>query len=242
MPAIIEPKSADALHSLCYGEPACVAIVAAHPDDEVIGAGAQLARWHNVWLIHVTNGSPRDLEDARAAGFAHQEEYAQARRRELHAALDLIENARTAPSDGQISARPQPPSPAIKLVELGFTDKETAFHLCDITAALAARFRQIRPDVVLTHPYEGGHPDHDSLAFAARAACALLAAESGSAPALIEMTSYHAPSGRFTIGEFLADGDSRTVHLDLTMAQRELKRGLFDCFQTQRSVLAQFKV
>ena len=40
-------------------------------------------------IIHVTDGAPRNLLDARALGFATREAYALARREELLAALAL---------------------------------------------------------------------------------------------------------------------------------------------------------
>src|ERR1051325_5216230 len=43
-----------------------LAIVAAHPDDETIGAGAYLARLSQAIFIHVTDGAPRDMRDARS--------------------------------------------------------------------------------------------------------------------------------------------------------------------------------
>src|SRR2546423_9150234 len=64
-------------------------VVAAHPDDEVIGAGARLAATPGAVVVHVTDGAPRDLADAQALGFASRDDYAAARRREGEAALGL---------------------------------------------------------------------------------------------------------------------------------------------------------
>jgi LmbE family N-acetylglucosaminyl deacetylase len=65
-----------------------VMIVAAHPDDETIGMGAQLCRFRNALLVQVTDGAPRDRSDANAHGYSSTPEYAAARRSELAAALE----------------------------------------------------------------------------------------------------------------------------------------------------------
>ncbi|HWH72568.1 MAG TPA: PIG-L family deacetylase, partial [Candidatus Sulfotelmatobacter sp.] len=160
-----------------------LAIVVAHPDDEVIGAGAQLSRWAQAQVIHVTDGAPRNMADALAAGFRSREEYALARRKELESALALT---------GFLPAR---------LHGLGCVDQEAAWHLAELVVALAEQLHAFQPEWVLTHPYEGGHPDHDATAFAVHGACQWLREQHGRAPAILEMTSYHNGAGRMIAGE-----------------------------------------
>src|SRR5215211_5154219 len=69
--------------------PARVLVVAAHPDDEVIGLGAQLSSLPGPIILHVTNGAPRDGRDVAMHGFPDCATYAAARRKELLAALAL---------------------------------------------------------------------------------------------------------------------------------------------------------
>ena len=63
-------------------------------------------------------------------------------------------------------------------------------------ARLASLFERHGTRAVLTHPYEGGHPDHDSVAFCVRAAVRLLArGGGGDAPEVAEMAFYHRRAG-----------------------------------------------
>jgi N-acetylglucosamine malate deacetylase 2 len=199
-----------------------VAIVAAHPDDEVIGAGGQLSRLKALTLLHVTDGAPRSMRNAAVGGFVTRRAYARARRGELEQALSL---AGIAPEQTD---------------RIGIADQEAAFHLAELSLMLAERLDRIRPDIVITHPYEGGHPDHDSTAFAVHSTCDLLKRRGRVPPAIVEMASYHIRDGTIAALEFLPNGDRDIVLLPLTDAQQCLKRRMIACFASQAAMLAQF--
>jgi LmbE family N-acetylglucosaminyl deacetylase len=198
-------------------------MVVAHPDDEVIGAGARLAHLRSVHLVHVTDGAPRNMHDARALGLATGTAYAQARHHELLAALALS------------GLRPG------HLRGLGIADQEAAHALPELTTSLVEILRALRPEVILTHPYEGGHPDHDATAFAVHHACHLLRRERKVAPVIVEMTFYHLDAGTSRVGCFLPNGE---VGTSVPLAAEEImrKRRMLDCFVTQRITLAGFPV
>jgi LmbE family N-acetylglucosaminyl deacetylase len=124
---------------------------------------------------------------------------------------------------------------------LGHRDPLAAYALVSLTHQLAALLADVCPALVLTHPYEGGHPDHDATAFAVHAA----RARSARPPRLVEFACYHAgPSGLVT-GAFLPPPPGTSVHpppveVVLSPAQRAHRERLLDCFPTQRTTLAAF--
>ncbi len=201
-------------------------IVVAHPDDETIGVGAQLWRMRDALLLHVTDGAPRDGEDARRYGFIDLGEYAHARRRELAAALAAGEAAQ------------------LRRMAFAVPDKEAFLDLVGVTRRLGEVLRREEPAAVLTHAYEGGHPDHDAAAFIVHAACRLL--QPGKRPAVIEMALYHGAGdhgaqGGLVAGCFLP-GETREVVCRPDPAGMARKRRMIDCFATQRQVLDQFRL
>lgn len=158
--------------------------------------------------------------DAHRYGFETARAYADARRAELMEALQT----------GQIH------SP--ELLQLEVPDQETPFHLPNVARWICRRILEHRPEVILTHPYEGGHPDHDACAFSVRAACRM----SDFSGQLCEFTSYHASENGFRSGEFLPAKGSAVVTYHLTEEERERKHKMFRCFHTQREVLRQFEI
>lgn len=189
-----------------------VALVVAHPDDEIIAAGASLHLLMNLLLVHVTDGAPRGLGDAARAGFDSPAAYAEARQAELAAALRL--------------ARCRAGREALRI-----PDQEASLHMPVVSRYLAALFRQRGTQVVITHAYEGGHPDHDATALAVHAA-----APGG----VVEFAGYHADTdGSFVAGSFLP-GPGLTTDIELSAVEQALKRGMFGCFPTQARILAEF--
>jgi N-acetylglucosamine malate deacetylase 2 len=202
-----------------------IIVVAAHPDDETIGLGGQLASMKDVFLIHVTDGAPRSRPDWRP--------HAAARRAELLAAAAIAG------------------IPEERCLEVGLPDQESARNLIELSCHLSRTFAEIRPEIIFTHPYEGGHPDHDACAFAVQHA--------ESSAELWEFASYHRSplSADIETGCFLSDyarpgghgseaaparAGVHTRRLRLSPEQHEQKRRMLECFVTQRETLQWFRV
>jgi LmbE family N-acetylglucosaminyl deacetylase/SAM-dependent methyltransferase len=114
-------------------------VIAAHPDDETLGAGGLIAEASAlgipVRVVVITDGSashPRSTTVLR-------DELAVIRQRELFLAVSEL-------------------SPEAEVVMLGFADGQTNEHRAEIAAALA---RAIEPGTTLVSPWRGdGHRDH----------------------------------------------------------------------------------
>jgi len=199
-------------------------VVVAHPDDEAIGVGSRLKSLPDAVIVHVTDGAPRDPVYAQKKGFATREEYARARQDELAAALRVV------------GVGPE------RTRCLNVVDGEATERLVELAYSMADIFDEFRPEVVLTHPYEGGHTDHDATAFAVHLACGMLRREGISAPLVLEFTSYNFKDGERTVGEFIPFFGVNAKQADLPPELQALKREMYDCFVTQKECLSAFPV
>ena len=195
------------------------AVIVAHPADEIVGAGCLISRLGEVSVLHTTDGAPSDLQDARAAGFSTREEYAAARKAECLAALALAN------------------IPEERVVDLAITDQGAAKCLTELSRTIATFLQQVSANIVVTHPYEGAHPDHDATAFATHAALRLLKRNGFRPPAVFEMALHPGPDSIAKLPEFLPGDGRETTILLLDEPSQLLKQEMFACFETQRASL-----
>jgi LmbE family N-acetylglucosaminyl deacetylase len=199
-----------------------IAVLAAHPDDEAIGASAMLARSQDPRVIYLTDGAPRN-RNLRSPDFhGSRQEYSSLRRAEAEMALSVA-------------------GLAVSQMEwLGAMDQEAIVRADHLTCGLARLLSRIDADVLVTHPYEGGHPDHDTAALVAH--LAILRLGRVSAPLLLEMTSYHAQNGQCVPGQFLNGESGGELELILSERERGRKAGMFAAYASQRRVLDGFAI
>jgi thioesterase domain-containing protein len=199
-----------------------LAVVVAHPDDETIGIGGQLARLDDVSIVHLTNGAPLAMSYARDIGFTTRTAYAAARRAEVERAL--------ATGEAQNACA----------IWFDIDDQELAFHMADTAKRLARLFAEHGIEMVLTHPFEGGHPDHDAAAFSVWAAASLMVRAGDTAPDIGEMAFYHARADGIVRQRFPESPGSAEFALILDEAAWARKSRMLASFKTQHGTLTEF--
>jgi N-acetylglucosamine malate deacetylase 2 len=201
-----------------------VLVLAAHPDDETIGASLLLSRVPESSVAFLTDGAPRDTSLWSAGVYGSRDDYARTRKQETIRALHYA----------GVSAQ--------RMFWLEAVDQEAAFEISRLAERLAKLITEISPAIVVTHAYEGGHPDHDSAAVVARIAIAASLLDHKSRPVLLEMTSYHARGGQCVTGEFLHRGSSPEMCFEFSRSDRERKRNMMNAYASQRLVLENFPI
>jgi len=205
-----------------HGDPKLrIAVLAAHPDDETIGVSALLARFPQSVIVYVTDGAPRDRSLWPPGMTCAREQYAEVRRQEAAKAL-----AHAGIGEEQICW-------------LGAADQEAILEARTTAVKVAEFLRQHPVDLLITHPYEGGHPDHDSAALIGRRAISML---DGAVPELFEMTSYHVGNGQCVTGEFLNSEPLLETVLEMSDEDGERKRKMMQEYRSQRLVLQNFPI
>jgi LmbE family N-acetylglucosaminyl deacetylase len=198
-------------------------VFAAHPDDDVLGLGGRLERVAGaIDVAIVSDGAPDSPEYYRSLGFASREGYARARRAEAAAAL-----RRAGVPEGHLH-------------ELGVVDQTVARHLDGVSSMAMRLIARLAPDAVMTHAYEGGHPDHDATACAVHTALHELARAGAEVPALLEFASYHRQGPRLAFGEFIAGGPMPVRRMAIDVEARARKLELLELHATQAHVWRDF--
>ena len=197
------------------------ALIVAHPSDEIVGAGCLISKLVDVAVLHTTDGAPADMVDAKAAGFENLVDYAAARQNECRTALAL----------SNVNAD--------KISDVGIMDRCASEFLAELARTIALFIQQMGATIVVTHPYEGAHPDHDATAFATHAALRLLNKNGFRSPALFEMALHPSLSSDAKVPEFLLAPDRETTILMLDERSRDLKAKMFACFASQQSSLTE---
>lgn len=199
-------------------------IVVAHPDDETLGCAHELLRRPDQCrILHTTDGGPFEERFWGQAGAASREEYAVRRRAELLAAMRVF-----GVEERQLEMLPVP-------------DREAARQLPLLIAGVSARLRAFQPAVVYTHPFEGGHPDHDATSLAVQRAIAMLQAEGLAGPERREFTGYHARNGEFYSDGFLYEANA-VVQVPLAKPEVAQKKAALDRYASQQRVIARFSL
>lgn len=196
-----------------------ILILAAHPDDETIGASLLLSRFPKSSLVFLTDGAPKNTRLWPPAMRGSRQDYADLRRDEAVSALSFAGISRQA------------------IFWLGGVDQEAVFDIKRLVGAFQKVLIETRAELVITHPYEGGHPDHDAAAVVASIATALI-----EDPPVLEMTSYHAQNGQCVTGKFLDGEKSQQMSFKLSESDKERKRRMMDTYVSQQLVLENFPV
>lgn len=199
-------------------------ILSAHPDDETLGASAILMRGRATMLVYLTDGAPRDRNLRSPDLRGSRSEYARARFAEMNSALEIAGVDR-----GHV-------------ICLGAIDQESAFEIGPRARFLTRILQLVKPDFIITHPYEGGHPDHDAAALIANLAIRGLRLSESRMPDLLEMTSYHACDGRLETGRFLQNHSDGAITIQLSVKEASCKRAMMKAYRSQWRVLQSFEI
>jgi len=186
----------------------------AHPDDEAVGCAGLLQRMDDPIVVFATDGAPRS--DYFWKQYGSREAYARVRAVEAERALS-----------------------AIGVSHLHFLSDDSPCADQELYLNLTPTYDQVRqvieaelPQCILTHAYEGGHPDHD--------ACAFLAVHAGNQYGLPvwEMPLYHRATGEVARQAFI---DSTGQHaIELTREELSRKHQMYATYVSQAAVLADF--
>jgi LmbE family N-acetylglucosaminyl deacetylase len=185
-------------------------VLVAHQDDEAIGCAILLQRSERPSVIFATDGAPSDPYFWKEYG--SQVKLAQVRREEASRAMAVLRI-----SDFRI---------------LSFSDQELYRNLPAAIQQVSDIARTADSTCIVTHAYEGGHPDHDSCSYIAAAVGQRLEVP------VWEMPLYHRAGGNVVRQSFVA-GDAELT-LKPTDAEYARKKEMAAQYASQGNVIGAF--
>jgi N-acetylglucosamine malate deacetylase 2 len=185
-------------------------VLVAHQDDEALGCGILLQRAENPVVVFATDGAPAD--EYFWGKYGSRARLAEVRREEAAKAMEGVG--------------------AEHYEILGFPDQRLFEHLSAALGRITSIARAHNCRSIVTHAYEGGHPDHD--------ACSYLACLAGErlAISIWEMPLYHRAHGSPERQRFIT-GDADVV-LTPTDAEYDRKRRIAATYASQGEVIRAF--
>lgn len=184
-------------------------LIVAHQDDDVIGAGFLIQNHASVHVSYCTDGgAPISVPIWRRLGLLERSQYVELRNKEASAALKL--------AGAQFG------------VEFHLKTDGSLYKALRLTAnEIRQTVNSTRPDFILTHAFEHGHPDHDC--------CSFLSAQIGAQFGIpvFEMPIY----GRHTNGSELIqqfEENEKSFRITPTAEQIALKQSMMNAHDSQR--------
>ncbi len=190
-------------------------LVVAHADDETIAASRWMAMAPQQFtILHTTDSGPRNPKYFERVGFDSREAYAKHRRSELLAAMTIAGIDETQCHMAQVA------------------DQEAVMNLPLLSKTIASLFPV---DRIITHSYEGGHPDHDATALAVALAVGSTGVE------VLEFPAYHSLDGIMVASQFLPHASHPLIQrILLDPADAARKAAMFACFRSQQHLFSRF--
>jgi N-acetylglucosamine malate deacetylase 2 len=185
-------------------------VFVAHPDDEALGCALLLQRAEHATVVFATDGAPHDEFFWKASG--SRQRLALIRQVEASGAMQTV-----GISDFHFFDLP---------------DQQLHLHCEPAIAWLSDVVRASKPSAILTHAYEGGHPDHDACSFIAAEAGRLLGLE------VWEMPLYHRAGGEFITQKFLTGRED--FALDPSDSEWQQKRVMLARYTSQGDFIESF--
>ena len=191
-------------------------VLVAHPDDESIGCGVLLQRIERASILVCTDGAPATGRRWHSLLTNKRNRYALRRQAEFCAAADIV------------GVRHR------KMLS-GIQDQSLYKSLERAAMLIGQYIEERKPGAILSHAFEGGHPDHDS--------CALLANWAGRQFALPvwEMPMYFrlSPSAPLVYQRFLHE-TGREITLCPAPDEIRIKQLMLSQHRSQAVVISKF--